>query len=92
MRQGERLVGKMVAIMLNFVLKTLHECDRCSVVAVHFFSFVVGFLCGVSFICRALGWLLPIVQALPCLSIQAVLSSWLGQSAPPAFLIARPAC
>ena len=61
LRQGGRLVGKMAAIMLNFVLKTLHECDRCSVVAVHFFSFVVGFLCGVSFICRALGWLFLIV-------------------------------
>ena len=52
---------KVVAIMLNYVLKTLHECDRCSVVAVRFFSSVVGFLCGVSFICRALGWLFPIV-------------------------------
>ena len=61
LRQGGRLVGKMAAIMLNFALKTLHKCDRCSVVAVHFFSFVVGFLCGVSFICRALGWLFPIV-------------------------------
>ena len=35
------MVGKMVAIMLNFVLKTLHKCDRCSVVAVRFFSFLL---------------------------------------------------
>ena len=55
------MVGKMVAIMLNFVLKILHKRGERGVVAVRFFSFVVGFLCGVSFICRALGWLFPIV-------------------------------
>ena len=55
------MVGKMAAIMLNFVLKTLHKRGERGVVAVRFFSFVVGFLCRVSFICRALGWLFPIV-------------------------------
>jgi len=55
--------------MLNFVLKALRECDRCSVVAVRFFSSVVGFLCGVSFICRALGWLFPLCKVnLACLA------------------------
>ena len=49
------MVGKMAAIMLNFVLKTLHKCGERGLVAVRFFSFVVGFLCGVSFICRTLG-------------------------------------
>ena len=61
MRQGRRLVGKMAAIMLNFVLKTLHKRGERGVVAVRFFSFVVGFLCGVSLICCTLGWLFPIV-------------------------------
>ena len=61
LRQGGRLVGKMAAIMLNFVLKILHWRGGCSVVAVRFFSFVVGFLYRVSFICRALGWLFLIV-------------------------------
>ena len=61
LRQGGSLVGKMAAIMLNFVLKTLHKCGGRGVVAVRFFSFVVGFLCKVSLICRTLGWLSPIV-------------------------------
>ena len=42
LRQGGRLVGKMAAIMLNFVLKTLHKRAERGVVAVRFFSFVVG--------------------------------------------------
>ena len=55
LRQGGRLVGKMVAIMLNSAPKILHKRGERSVVAVRFFSFVVGVLCGVSFICRTLG-------------------------------------
>ena len=61
LRQGGRLVGKMAAIMLNFVPNILHKRGECGVVGVRFFSFVVGFLYRVSFICRALGWLFPIV-------------------------------
>ena len=55
LRQGGSLVGKMAAIMLNFVLKILHKYGEHGVVAARFFSFVVGVLCGVSFICRTLG-------------------------------------
>ena len=63
------MVRKMAAIMLNFVLKILHRCDRCCVVAGRFFSFVVGFLCRVSLICRTLGWLFPLCKvSLACLA------------------------
>ena len=50
------MVGKMAAIMLNFVPNVLHKCGERGAVAVRFFSFVVGFLCRVSLICRTLGW------------------------------------
>ena len=70
------MVGKMAAIMLNFALKILHKCDRCCVVVVRFFSFVVGFLCGVSLICLTLGWLFPLCKvSLTCLTTLVCLVS-----------------
>ena len=76
LRQGGRLVGKMAAIMLNFVLKTLHKYVGRGVVAVRFFSFVVGFLSGVSLICRTLGWLFPLCKvSLACLATLVCLVS-----------------
>ena len=70
------MVAKMAAVMLNFVPNVLHKRDRCCVVAVRFFSFVVGFLCKVSLICRTLGWLFPLCKvSLACLATLVCLVS-----------------
>ena len=69
-------------MMLKLMPKILHKCGRCSVVALRFCTFVVGFIGRVWLYSLYLGLLFPTVQARPCLSSQAVLSSWLGQSVP----------
>ena len=62
--------------MLNFVPNILHKRDERGVVAVRFFSFVVGFLCRVSFIFRTLGWLFPLCKvSLACLATLVCLVS-----------------
>ena len=68
--------------MLKFVPKILHKCGGRGVVVLRFCTFVVGFIGKAWFYSPCLGLLFSIVQALPCLSSQAVLSSWLGQSGP----------
>ena len=66
----------MVVIMLNFAPNILHKRGRCRVVAVRFFSFVVGFLCRVSLICRTLGWFFPLCKvSLACLATLVCLVS-----------------
>ena len=68
--------------MLKSMPKMLHKCGGCNVVALRFCTFVVGLIGKAWFYSPCLGLLFPIVQARPCLSSQAVLSSWLRHSVP----------
>ena len=59
---GEQRIGwKKCSHNVKFCAENFTLACGSSVVAVRFFSFVVGFLYRVSFICRALGWLFLIV-------------------------------
>ena len=66
--------------MLKSLPKILHKRGGRGVVALRFCTFVVGFIGKAWFSSPCLGLLFPIVQALPCLSSQVVLSRWLGHS------------
>ena len=68
--------------MLKSLPKILHKRGGRGVVALRFCTFVVGFIDKAWFYSPCLGLLFSIVQALPCLSSQVVLSSWLGHSCP----------